>query len=66
MYSFGCDDNFMMILVFYMKLVNNKVLDNLLICHVQKFHGCRPNDLRVIPVRRMLSDLLVLCTDLKD
>ena len=51
---------------FAVNLVNNKVVDNLLICHVLKFHGCRPDGLRVIAVRSLLSDLLILWTDLKD
>ena len=56
----------MMIVTFPVKLVNNKVVDNLLIFLVLKFHGHRPNSLRVIYVRSLLSDLLVLWTDLKD
>ena len=48
------------------KLVNNKVVDNLLILLVLKFHGHRPNGLRVIAIRSLLSDLLVLYTDMKD
>ena len=51
---------------FAVNLVNNKVVNNLLILLVLKFHGHRPNGLRVIAVRNLLSDLLVLCTDLKD
>ena len=49
-----------------MKLVNNKVVDNLLILLVLKFHGHRCNGLRVIAVRSPLSDLLVLWIDPKD
>ena len=37
MYSFGWADNFMLIMAFYVKLVNNKVVDNLLICPVLNF-----------------------------
>jgi hypothetical protein len=36
---------------FVVKLVNNKVVDNLLICLVLKFHGYRYDDLRVIAFR---------------
>ena len=60
MYSFGCDDNFMMILVFYMKLVNNKVLDSLLISLVLNFHSHRPYGLRIMAVRSLLSEMLTL------
>ena len=56
----------MMIVTFPVKLVNNKVVDNLLIFLVLKFHGHRPNSLRVIAVRNLLSDLLVLWIDLED
>ena len=51
---------------FVVNFVNNKVVDNLLILLVLKFYGHRPNGLRVIAVRSLLSDLLVLWTDLKD
>ena len=51
---------------FTMNLVNNKVVDNLLILLFLKFHSHRSNGLRVIAVRSLLSDLLVLWTDLKD
>ena len=50
----------MMIVTFLVKLVNNKVVDNLLILLVLKFHGHRPNGLRVIAIRSLLSALLVL------
>ena len=56
----------MMIVTFTMKLVNKKFVGNLLILLVPKFHGHRPNGLRVIAVRSLLLDLLVLWTDLKD
>ena len=56
----------MMIVTFLVKLVNNKVVDNLLILLVLKFHGHSPSGLRVIAVRILLSDLLVLWKDLKD
>ena len=66
MYSFGCDDNFMMILVFYMKLVNNKVLDSLLISLVLNFHSHRPYGLRIMAVRILLSEMLALWIDLNN
>jgi hypothetical protein len=66
MCSFCCHDVFMMKRKFSMNLVSDKVVDNLLICLVLKFHGCRPDGLRVIAFRSLLSDLLLLWTDLKD
>ena len=66
MSSFYCVDKFMMIVTFPMKLANNKVVDNLLILLFLKFHGHKPNGLRVIAVRSLLSDLLVLWTDLEE
>ena len=66
MSSFYCVDKFVMIVTFPVKLVNNKVVDNLLVLLVLKFHGYRANDLRVIAVRSLLLDLLVLWTYLKD
>ena len=60
MSSFYCVDKFMMIMIFFVKLVNNKVVDNLVILLVLKFHSHRPNGLRVIAIRNLLSDLLVL------
>ena len=51
MSSVCCVDKFMMIMTSSVKLVNNKVVDNLLILLVLKFHGHRPNGLRVIAVR---------------
>ena len=55
-----CVDKCMMIMTSSVKLVNNKVEGNLLILLVLKFYGHRPNGLRVIAVRSLLSDLLVL------
>ena len=66
MYSFGCDNNFMMIMVFSIKLVNNKVVDNLLIYLVLNFQSHRTYSLRIMAVRIMLSEMLALWTDLKD
>ena len=65
-YSFGCDDNFVMIMVFSIKLVNNKVVDHLLIYLVLNFHSHRPYGLRIMAVRSLLSEMLALWTDLKD
>ena len=56
----------MMIVIFYVKLVNNKVVDNLLIYLVLNFHSHRPYGLRIIAVRCLLSEILVLWIDLKD
>ena len=64
--SFSCIDKFMMIITFPVKLVINKVVDNLLILLVSHFHGNRLNGLGVIAVRSLLSDLLVFWTDLDD
>ena len=66
MYSFCCGNNFMMIITFSMELVNNKVLENLLIYLVLNFHSHRPNGLRIMAVRSLLSEMLVLWVDLKD
>ena len=66
MYSFCCDDNFMMIMTFSMELDNNKVVDNLLIYLVLNFHSHRPYGLRIMVVRCLLSEMLALWTDLKD
>jgi hypothetical protein len=65
MCSFCCQDVFVMKIKFSVNLVNNKVVENLLIYLVLKFYGCRPDGLRVIAFRNLLSDLLVLWTDLK-
>ena len=65
MYSFCCHGVFIMNMKFSVNLVNKKVVDKLLICLVLKFHGCRPDGLRVIVSRNLLSELLVLWTDLK-
>ena len=51
---------------FTVNIVNKKVVDNLLILLVLKFHGDRSKGLRVIAIRSLLSDLLVLWIDLKD
>ena len=56
----------MMIITFPVKLVINKVVDNLLILLVSNFHDNRLNGLGVIAVRNLLSDLLFFWTDLDD
>ena len=56
MSSFCCIDKFMMIIIFPMKLVINKVVDNLLILLVANFHGNRLNGLGVTAVRSLLSE----------
>ena len=58
MYSFGWIDNFMMIMVFSVKHVNNKVIDNLLIYLMLNFHSHRPYGLRIMAVRSLLSEML--------
>ena len=42
MYSFDGVDDFMWIMIFDVKLVNNKVVDSLLMYLVLKFHSHRP------------------------
>ena len=66
MCSFCCGDNFVMIMISSVKLVDNKGVDNLLICIVLKFHSYRLKDLRVIASRSLLVELLILWTDLND
>ena len=66
MYSFYCGDDFMMIMIFSVKMVNNKVVDNLIIYLVFNFHYNRPYGLRSIAVRSLLSEMLALWIDLKD
>ena len=56
----------MMIVTLLVKLVNNKVVDNVTIYVVLKFHGHGINGLRIIAVRSLLSDLLILWIDLED
>ena len=66
MYGFCCDGKFMVIMIFSVKLVNNKVVDNLLIYLVLNIHSHRPYGLRIIAARSLLSEILVLWIDLKD
>ena len=55
MCSFCCGNNFMMIMIFSVKLVNNKVVDNLLIYLELNYHSHRPYGLRIIAVRNACS-----------
>ena len=66
MYSFGCVDDFMLIMVFSIKLVNNKVIDHLLVYLVLNFNRHRFYGLRIMAVRSLLFEMLVFWTDLKD
>ena len=56
----------MMIMVFSVKLVNNKVIYNLLMYLVLNFYSHRPYGLRIMAVRSLLSELFALWTDLRD
>ena len=49
-----------MIILFFVKPFNNKVVDNLLIYLVLNFHSHRPYGLRIISVRSLLSEILIL------
>ena len=60
MYSFCCGDDFMMIMIFYVKMLNNKVVDNLLIYLMLNFHSHRPYGLRIMAVRNLLPEMLAL------
>ena len=60
MCSFCCGKNFMMIMTFFVKLVNNKVVDNLLIYLMLNFCSHRPYSLRIIAVRSLLYKMLAL------
>ena len=46
--------------IFAVKIVNKKVVDNLLILLVSNFHGNRPNSLSVIAVRSWSPEMLIL------
>ena len=60
MCSFCCGDDFMMIMIFYIKMVNNKVVDNLLIYLVLNLYSHRTYGLRIMAVRILLSEMLAL------
>ena len=47
-------------LMFAVNIINNKVVDNLLILLVSNFHGNRLNGLRVIAIRSLSPDMLIL------
>jgi hypothetical protein len=49
--SFCCRGVFIMKIEFSVNLDNNKFVNNLLICLVIKFHGYRPDVLRVMALR---------------
>ena len=51
MYSFCGGDIFVMQIMFYLDMLNTKVVDNFLIFLVLKFHDFRPNGLGVIDFR---------------
>ena len=50
----------MMIMILSVKLVNNKVVDNLLIYLILNFHSNRPYGLRIMAIRSLLSEMLAL------
>ena len=57
-----CHDAFMVKMRFVVNLDNDKVVDNLLICRVPKFHDFRPACLGVIDFINSLSGFdCVLC-----
>ena len=56
----------MMIMIFAVNMVNNKVVYNLLIYIVLNFHSHWPYGLRSIAVRSLLSEMLALWIDLRD
>ena len=64
MCSFYCGNNFMMIMTFSVKLINNKVIDSLLIYLVLNVHSHRPYGLGIMAVRSLLSEMLALWIDL--
>ena len=59
-------DDFMLIMAFSVKLINNKVVDNLLIYLVLNVHSHWSYGLKIMTVRSLLSEMLALWTDLKD
>ena len=65
MCSFCCGDDFMMIMIFSVNMVNNKVVDNLLIYLVLFFHSHKPYSLRIMVVGSLLYEMLALWIDLK-
>ena len=53
-YSFCGGDMFVMQMMFSVNVMNTKVVDNLLILVVQRFHDLRPDGLGVIDFRNLL------------
>ena len=54
MCSCCCSDNFLMQMMFYVNMLNTKVVDNFLILIILKFHDFRPAGLGVIDFRSLL------------
>ena len=57
MYSFCCEDDFVVIIMFSVNVFNTKVVDNFIIFLVLKFQDFRITDLRVIDYTCSLSGL---------
>ena len=55
MYSFCSGDIFVMQMMFYVDMLNRKVVDNFLIFLVLKFHDFKPDSLGVIDFTSLLS-----------
>jgi hypothetical protein len=55
---FCCDDSFVLIMIFSIDSLNTKVVANLLILVVLKFHDFRTTGLRVIYFINILSDFV--------
>ena len=55
MYSFSSGDMLVMQMMFYVDMLNTKVVYNVLIMLVLKFHDFRPNGLGVIDFISLLS-----------
>ena len=62
MYSFYGGDNFVMQMMFYVIVVNTKVVYNLLILLVIKFHDFRLDGLGVIDFTSLLSNFACALT----
>ena len=61
-----CIVSVVMTMAFSIKLINKKVVDNLLIYLVLNFQSHRTYSLRIMAVRIILSEMLALWIDLKD
>ena len=55
-----------MIMIFSIKMVNKKLVDNILIYLELNFYSHRPYGLRIMAVRSLLSEMLALWIDLND